>query len=566
MTLNCGTDPDKFMGSAIDFNGEIAPGHPPPTVTIDISKSGGDCGIGEVRSAVINISGELVCCDPQQKINDRKALVTKFSQSCGDFSAGGTVYEGARVQSFDISSSDYLTNVAYTASLTWVDPNYNSGARVSDPVDSVQASETDDSVTVTHVVSATGLPPVDCDACGCEQSEARAFVNSRISSICPIPKTISIPQVEACEEVTTETDNSSCFFSITKTWTFDKSQLFQANAGDLKHSKCTEESTDQYGDVTTTISGNIDVSSSAAGCSEEECGALYNSIVSAVEQAVSAASGQYSGGGTPSVSKSFNDSNPPSGSYTVTIPPVKKDASGGTGGGLKEDVNISISFSGDGVGSVSVSGNVSNDNSGGGSGCLCDGVDIDSGKYSSMAQEYFNKVKAKLGDAMDKLSGPCHAQKGSLSQNSEDIQECKDGTAGFNFGFDDRSESDRQFSWNLDLNRPVKKIAISPTIGGGYCAIDTGKYGDGSINVNGGKNQNCPDDAKIDMDALALDLAQQASGGLPVREQGNGDCKTTYTGGGDDSSFNKSFSFTPAGNAPSRQLQVQGLSSKKNME
>ena len=561
---NCGTNQGKFMGSAVMFNGQVASGHPPPTVSIDIKTEDGSCGIGERRTATINLSGELICCDPQTKIDARETLVTQFSKACGDFSAGAESFKGARVQSFDISSSDYLSNVSYSASLTWEDPNFSGGApAVKNATDSVQASETDDSITVTHVVSATGLPPQECDECDCDFSEAKSFVNSKISSSCPTPKTIDLPSgVDSCEETVTESDSNSCYYSKTKTWTFDKKKLLkkQSPYGDeISHSQCIEEQTDQFGQVTTTISGNVDVD--AENC-DISCGDLYSKVVKAVNAEADKAAQQYNGPFEPNISKSFNDAEPPSGSYTVTLEPPPTQA----GATKKEDVSVSVSFSGDGVGSVSVSGSVSNllPSSGAkslSSKCLCEGLSLEEDKFEGQARSYYEKIKQKLGDALDKLAGPC-SDEATLKKENSDIRDCEDGSISFSMNFTDKKESDQEWSWSLDLSRPLEKVSVVPTMGGGYCVTKTGNYSDGSISVSGNKNQNCPDDGNIDPDSFAKDLGAQAAGGNPLKD-GAQNCSTT-TSGEDDLSFNKTYNFSSTGK-PSRALNITGIQSKKNM-
>ena len=121
----CGIDTSKFFGDSVSFGGSSIPpeGQPPPLIKIseNIDKAG--CSGGS-RVISIDISGELVCCDPQESIKNADDLIDAFSESCGDISAGGYSYKGARVNSFDVSSSSFVGKVPYSASLTWTDPDY----------------------------------------------------------------------------------------------------------------------------------------------------------------------------------------------------------------------------------------------------------------------------------------------------------------------------------------------------------------------------------------------------------------------------------------------------------
>jgi len=551
----CGIDTSKFFGDSVSFGGSSIPpeGQPPPLIKIseNIDKAG--CSGGS-RVISIDISGELVCCDPQESINNADYLIDAFSESCGDISAGGYSYKGARVSSFDVSSSSFVGKVPYSASLTWTDPDYGDGA-VTDRVNSIQSSQNDETVTITHTVSARGSTSMeDCNACNCSMSEVEEWVSSNISedSAPPSPQTLKLPNnPEAtgsdCPVVTERRDDNTCFFEITKVWTIQRNlNLTSSSYGaDIKVSKCTETSEDENGKQTITISGNISFEGSSA-C-EEDCDGASEKVKSAMEAEKSAAIASRSGR-KASVSYSFSDGSSPSANYTVTFSPEPDNSDEE----VKDSFSVSVSFGTDGVGTVTVNGSVTANQQKAktvSENCLCEIVDANfkgEGAAKGNAVEYYNAVKEKLGDALQKLQGPC-AEQNQLGANPESSDEgdCEGGSKSYSYSWTDKDEKDAQWNYSVNVTRPVEKVSIQNTIGGGYCVTRTGQYEDGTVSVSGSRSQNCPDDPDFNTDAIALELAQAYSGSndLKVGE----DCNKTVTGNQEENTFDKSFTFEQGG-------------------
>ena len=551
---SCGIDSSKFFGESVSFGGTSVPpsGQPPPKVTIkeNIEESG--CSGGGSKSVSIDIQGELVCCDPDTTISTADSMVEAFSADCGDFSGGGYSFPGARVRSFDIASSTFVGNVPYSISLVWDDPNYGDG-NITDKVDSVQSVQNDDTVTITHTVSARGgVSKEDCSSCGCEMSGVEDYVNSNISGdSAPSPQTFSLPSGGTggdCPTVTEKRDEENCFFSITKVWTIQRNLKLNKSAygDDIKVTKCTETSEDEFGRVTTTISGSVSFEGSVS-C-DVNCGDSASKVLSALESEKSAALASNSGR-KANVSSSTTEGSSPSGNYTVTFPPEPDDASGAD---AKDAYCVSVSFGSDGVGTVSVNGTVTanqqklktmSEN------CLCEkaeGYFKGQGAAKGNAVKYYNMVRGKIAGALQKIQGPCFQQNQlGADPETEDEGECEGGSISYSYSWTDKESKDAQWNYTVNVTRPVEKVSIQNTIGGGYCVTRTGQFEKGSVSVSGNRSQNCPNDPNFDTDAIALQLAQEYSGGANL-EAGD-DCNETVVGDQENNTFNKTFTFEQGG-------------------
>lgn len=559
---DCGYNDGDLTGSPVYFDGgRVGGSHPHPVVKIKESVEGSQCGFGGSKSIDISIEGELVCCDPVEKVSAASALESQFSNHCGDFSTSSYSYNGCRVQSLDVSQSNYRDNVSYSVSLVWVDPDYpsSSSGKVTDVTDSIQSSENDDSVTVTHTVSASAAQSSDCDSCGCDLSDVQDFVNGRISSSCPTPQTISLPGNKSatgidCPEVSEDQDDSNCSFSVSKTWTILKNLDFSASSygPDLKVTKCRQVQYDTNQKQTITISGNISWEA-AAGC-QQNCGDALDEVKSALESEIQKAKSS-NAGKKANEQKSWNDSFPPSANYSVTFPPDADDDQAKT----KDNYTISISFGSDGVGTVTVSGSCSANQQGSktsSENCLCEDVDAEfagEAKYRGEAMKYYNSAKGNLGDALKKLQGPC-AENNQLNPKAENSEEgdCEGGSKSFSYTYTDKAEKDAQWNYSVNVSKPIEKVSIKNTLGGGYCVHRSGECDFGTASVNGSRSQNCPKDPDFDTDALALGFAQDISGANNLEPQST--CSETVNGDQEKNTFNKSYKYEGCGggggNAP----------------
>ena len=567
---NCGYNEGDLTGSPVSFGGsQIAPGHPYPVVKIKENIDGAKCGFGGQKSVSISIQGELVCCDPVEKMNASESLNSKFSEHCGNFSAGGYSYENCRVESFDLSQSNFRNNVAYSASLIWFDPDYPSGdaGKVRDVTDSIQSSENDDTVTVTHTVSAFAKESQDCDSCGCDTSDVRSFVESRISSSCPTPQIINIPNNKNatghdCPEVTEEQDDESCFISITKVWTINKNLdlLPSGYSKNIKVTSCTESQYDRNQKETITISGSINWEASVA-C-QEDCNSALSEVLSALSSEVSKAIASNSGK-KANVQKGWSDAFPPSANYTVTFPPEPDDIEEK----YKDNYSISVSFGSDGVGTVNVGGTLSangqalktiSEN------CLCEVVDANfsgEGKYRGEATKYYGMIKGIMANAIAKIQGPC-AKDNPLRLENSDVEKCEAGSKKYSYDYTDKEEKDAQWNYSVNVSKPLEQVSIQNTLGGGYCVTRTDSYNDGSVSVNGSRSQNCPGDPDFNVDGLALDLAKAATGAQDLKTQGN--CTETVNGDKEKNTFSKSFTYENDQAGASNIGSVQVLNNQNN--
>lgn len=553
---DCGYSEADLTGHPVFFGGsQVANGHPYPAVKINETTEGGKCGFGGEKSVSISIEGELVCCDPSEKLATADSLASQFAEHCGDFSAGSYDYENCRVQSLDISQSHYRENVSYSISLLWVDPDYPDGeeGKVTDVTDSIQSSENDDSVTVTHTVSASAsLSSADCDSCGCEMDGVQEFVRSRISENCPKPQTINLPNNKNatgidCPEITEEQDASNCSFSITKTWTILKNlDLLSSGYGEnIKVTQCRQSQFDENQKETITVSGNINWEA-PVGC-EEDCNASLSKVLSVLNSEISKAKSSNKGR-KANVQKGWTDSFPPSANYSITFPPEPDDF----GEEYKDNYSISISFGTDGIGSVSVSGSLvanqqaaktSSEN------CLCEIVDAafeGEQKYFGEAKKYYDIIKDKMGDTIKKLQGPC-GEDNKLNPNAEssDENDCEGGSKSYSYSYTDKEEKDAQWNYSINVNKPIEKVSIKNTLGGGYCVHKTGEFEFGSVSVNGSRSQNCPGDPEFDTDGLALELASKATGTNNLEPESR--CSETVNGDKEKNTFNKSFKYENGG-------------------
>lgn len=572
MPAKCGYDVGD-LGEEVSYGGVITPGMPPPKVTIKetVDKNQADCSTGKSPKTIqISLEGELVCCDPIEKMDVAQDLKSKFASPCETFSAGEYTYKGARVVSFAINSSDYRDNVSWSASLEWKD--VSSGDDISDKSNVINASEDDDFVTITHTVSAKGSfsgssDASGCQDCGSDESDCGAgamdWVRENISADTepPSPTTITIPNNKGesgadCPDIQEQADPTNCSYSITKTWRIPKKYKPSSNNNGIKHTVCKENSTDADGKETIKISGNLSweggsVSDGDEGCSSGGCSdTIKNNISDRINEKISYYKSQYSGRKI-NVSKNISSGDPPSGSWTVTVLPEADGGSGGLGDSVRDSYSMSVSVSSDGVSTAQINGTVSANTSASSSECkLCEAVDdfFNPNKYQSKIQSFFQSLSSDQPDAMKKLSGPCDSGGGEpadLKLMDSDVDDCDDGSLSFSYSYEKSAGGDNPGGWNMNINetRPVSSSELRATVGGGFCPPSEGdgnKTG-GKVTVSGSRQSgpDCDDDG--DIGASALDYAQRLSGKEDLSSEE--ECSVTIDGESDDGNFNATYNY-----------------------
>lgn len=562
------------LGTQSFFNGaQIAPGMPPPLVTLTEDVDSGSCSGYDARKSVnIRVEGELVCCDSDQKISVREALLSQFSNSCGNFSAGGNSYDDAKVQGIDISQSHYRDNVSYSISLLWVDPSYPNAviAKISNPSSVISADEDDQKVTIKHSVSAQAAENVACGDCACDIGPVKAWVSGEISQSAPSPNSIQLPQNRGgdtlnCSDISEEVNLGDCSYSITKTWVIAKKPVsVEDNDGNdnITATRCHTVSYDRNQKKTDSYTGTITYVGASVSCDDPN----DPKFMTEVEDVLNAEIARISGKGKVT-SKSITKSEPASANYSIEFAP---DPDSDIRGKTLDEYNISTSFGTDGIITVTVSGSLkANQNypySTVSRNCKCEAVEKawEEGKYKGIADKAYNEIKEYLNDdIIMKLVGPCFDIAGALNPEatSESIKEGKqDCSKNYSFTWDNRKQIDAEWDYSVTINRPIEQVSIKPLLNGGFCVIE-GDEDEGTISVNGRRSQDCPDDPEWDKDQVALEIAQ---GFLPEEdlEEDQEGCVTTIETpvGPKTSEFSKSFTYggnvNPSINAPTNKKKI----------
>jgi len=552
------------LGIKSFFDGkQIAPNMPPPLVTITEEVDAGSCsGYDARKSANIRVEGELVCCDPDDKISARESLLSQFSNSCGTFSAGGYSYQDAKVQGIDISQSHYRDNVSYSVSLLWVDPDYPDAvtARISNPSSVISADEDDEKVTIKHSVSAQAAENVDCGDCACDIGPVKAWVLGEVSQSAPTPSSIQMPQNRGgdtlnCPDVNEEVNLGDCSYSITKTWVIAKKPVnVEDDDGNdnITTTRCHTVSYDRNQKKTDSYTGTITYVGASISCDDPN----DPKFMAEVEAVLNAEIARISAKGKVT-SKSITKSEPASANYSIEFAP---DPDADTRGETLDEYNISTSFGTDGIITVTVSGTLkANQNypyATVSRNCKCEAVEKawEEAKYKGIADKAYDEIKEYLDDdIIMKLVGPCLERGNGLNPQptSESIKEGReDCSKNYSFTWDDRTQLDAEWDYSATINRPIEQVSIKPLLNGGFCVIE-GDEDEGSISVNGRRSQDCPDDPEWDKDAVALEIAQSLLPGETLKEDQEG-CVTTIETpvGPKTSEFSKTFTYGGDVNPP----------------
>jgi len=567
MPGDCGYELDG-LGKEVSYGGVITPGMPPPKVTIKevIDEENRDCGSGETPKLVeITLEGNLVCCNPVEKMDVAQSLKAQFKSPCENFSAGDYSYNGARVTNFAISSSDYRDDVRWSADLMWTDTLL--GDEVTDKSNVVNASEDDDFVNITQTVSAKGLfaDAENCKDCEPEcTSGAKDWVEENIAKddSPPSPSVVTMPKNRGgknsgCPEVQEQSDPTSCSYSITKTWRLPK-RISSSNSKGLKHSECKEESTDEQGKETIKFTGDLSWEGDSEDCGEQCIDLVKDVISERMEEKIKHYKNIYSGKKT-NVTRNISGGKPPSGSWSVTVLPEADDGDD-LSSGVKDSYSMSLSVSTDGVATAQISGSVSADSSSSASECdLCGAVTdfFSASKYKSKIQGMFSSIESGQPEAIGNAAGPCSTtasgEPAALTLKDEDVDDCDDGSLSFSFTYEKDPSGDNPGGWNVNINetRPVGGQELVATVGGGFCAPSGGgKDGNsqgGSITVSGNRQAgpDCDEGDGGSMGGMSLDYAQRISGGKELTQQ-QGKCEVTIDGESDKNNFNDEFEYKPS--------------------
>ncbi len=569
--MSCGIDISEFPEAKKSiFGGEIiADGHPPPVVSINENIESGNCsGFNAEKAVTININGELVCCDPEGKLDAKDELLEQFSVACGDFEVDGHTFENCRVQNVDVSSSHYRDNVPYSISLLWVDPDFpeDGNGEVDNPQSSIQASEDDERVTITHTVSAVAAANTPCEEdeeCGCELDGVIAWVESEISDEVPLPKTISLPDNPEgdganCYDEDIEQDDANCSYSISRTWTLLKKPA-KLDAEDYGNNivvkKCrtnTENSRFKDGEyiTETTLSYNGNVSWEGSARCEEDCDKALGEVKQVLNKIVDDILGTVDR--EPStLSVTTTDSRPPSGNYSITFnPPADEDPDSPEG--INDERNVSVSMGEDGIITVVASGTLGIDGSyrlrteDCRSKCEIINDAWDASKYPAIAKKVYNSFRSALGtELLEKLQGECSETpvlnpEPTSSSFSQDEDTCE---INYSYTFTDAVEQSEHEGWSytVTVTKPIDSVSISPLLNGGFCVIRGAKK-EGTINVSGQREQSCEDDPEFDLDKEAFRIASGILPGEDLREEDTG-CTTTRNGDDRTTSFNKTYKY-----------------------
>lgn len=578
--MSCGLDLEDFPEiKKSSFNGQIiADGMPPPKVTIteNIDKGGGCSNVDGEKSVTISISGELICCDPQGKIDAREDLLSQFSVPCGDFEVDENIFENSQVKSIDVSSSNYRDNVGYSISLLWVDPDFpdTDMGKIANPSNTIQASEDDETVTITQTVSAQAAKNTSCGesaACECSMSDVEAWVDGQISSSAPTPMTIKIPSGDGgnCYEEETERDESNCSYSITRTWRINKKSSDDEDDKDLEVNQCRTVSTnyrynkdnEYISEVSYSYDGDVSWNSTTnceEGCeegeSEDDDGSALSKVTSKLDSLIDSILSLHNREPS-SISRTVTESESPSGSYSISFepPPEDEETDDDSPPGIKDSCNISASLNSDGIITVTVSGTFSADlenREDGDCRTACELVNEnwDESKYSGKAQTTYNKFKEALGpDVLSKFQGDCASsqQLNPEAVNSSVSEDSSDCSKSYSFTYSDVIEpnpSQKGWSYSASVTKPMNSITIEPLLNGGYC-VTRGPEKEGTINVSGSREAGCTEEGEsFDADAEALRFASSILPGEDLREESGG-CQTSNSDGGAPSSFNKTYKY-----------------------
>jgi hypothetical protein len=548
----------------VKFDGNvIADGMPPPVVTAKSEVQKGNCaGFNGYRRSNISINGELTCCDVDEKIAAREALLSTFSSDCGDLSVCGETWEDCRVQSVDISTSHYRDNVPYTITLIWTDPDFpdKDSAKITDASDVVEASEDDTMVTVIHRVSAKTAETEGCDGgCDCDVSSAKDWATGRISSSAPTPAAIDIPQNQggdtlSCPDIQESIDLVQCTYEISKTWQIAKNPVVvddEDGNRNITSTKCVTTSEDRNQLVTISVSGTITYVGGVVSCDDPNDPKFMSEVegvfASTKEKIISEYSGKHGSPDSTSINKSEN---PATISYTIEF---RAEPLGDTRGDTIDEYCVAGSISGDGIISVTVSGTMrANDAKlkSQSKQCRCEIVqaEFDSAKYKGIGLEFYDRFKSLIDEeALKNLVGPCHEDNSlNPTPRRESEKEGKDDCAmSYSYTWDDMKEKEEQWNYSVNITHEQQQVKIQPLLGGKFCVIK-GDEDPGTVNVSGQRSQECLDDPEWDKEGIAKGFIKEVLPGETMKTSGkNKDCieTKTYAAGAADSAFNYSYEY-----------------------
>lgn len=580
---DCGIDITEFpeIKKAYFDGNVIAPDMPPPKVTIteNIDDGDGNCSaFGRKREVGIQVSGEFICCDPEGKVSAREALISQFSVPYGDFSVDDSEFNGAQVQNVDVSVSNYRDSVPYSVSLKWIDPDFpeEGAGEISNPSNRVQASEDDETITVSQTVSAQPpeTRPGEEESCQCSVEVVKNWVLSQISETCPLPRTIRVPDSANLPEFydeDEEEDSANCSYSITRTWRITKRPTSGDYGENISVQGCrtiSESYTLEDGETVTkqdlSYNGSVkweSPSPPSIDCQEDE-DSEYQTHSESLEQVrsvldrVIAEIIEEVGREPSSTSKTVSEQMPYSGSYSLSFPappveePEEPPGDDGLSSVISHDYNATVSVGQSGEFKVSVSGNFSANPS---NNCqtACEIIEDSWGDYkpASIARANLSALKAALGDLLPDLQGSCeNPPKISPEPEESSVKSDKKTCAKhYSYVFHEKAEEEDDPDWNysVSVSKPVNSYTITPLLNGGFCVME-GPEKEGNITVSVRKKEVCPDEEEgedIDFDEKARRIAESILPGEDLFPSNNGGCLETKNGATNSSSFNKSFVF-----------------------
>jgi hypothetical protein len=513
----------------------IAPGMPPPTITVSQSINKGSCsGEDAGKYGSVTIEGTLACCSSEEKIDSREDLLKLFSEDCGSLEVDGNVFEHVRVQNVSISSSSYITSVGYVITLAWVDKDYGSAFEIENPSSIISAEEDEEKITVSHTVSVSTSNFGKCPDCTCDISTATEWVLKNISEKCPKPATIKFPknpmsETMNCPNIEESVDLSNCSHSMVKTW-FIYKNIVEADDGDdnknVTSTYCKTISEDRDQRQTISHSGSFTYNMSPS-CEDPHDPKFMKVLEKLLEKRLE----KYEGYGAEVDERSITKSeNPPSVQWSITfLPDPVEDKRGAT----LDDYCMNSSISGDGIVAITLSGTLrANENypfATVSRNCKCEAVEEawDPAKYFPLASQFYKSFKSYFSEKTIKaLLGPCF-EGGQLNPTpeKENIREGKeDCSRNYSFTWTDKKELDREWDYTVNITDPIESVSIEPMLnlsGDGkpkFCVIKSNNFADGRLSISGQKSQDCPDDPDWDVDAVAKTLAQNILPGVDLIE------------------------------------------------
>ncbi|NDG51757.1 MAG: hypothetical protein EBY39_01865 [Flavobacteriia bacterium] len=518
------------------WNGNvIAPDMLPPTITVKQLINKGSCsGQDAGKYATLSIDGILACCDSDEKVSAREALLELFSTDCGTLEVDGNTFEHVRVKGVSVSSSSYITNVSYSITLEWVDPEYGTAFKIENPSSIISADEDDEKITVSHNVSASVSNFGECPDCTCDITEATEWVLGNISEECPKPATINFPKNPMsdtlnCPNIEESVDLANCTHSMTKTWFIYKNVVEPDDGDDNKNvtsTYCKTISEDRDQRQTITHSGTFTYNMSPS-CEDPHDPKFMKVLETLLEKRLN----KYEGYGADVDERSITKSeNPPSIQWSITfLPDPVEDKRGKT----IDEYCLSSSISGDGIVSITINGTLrANENypfTTVSRNCKCEAVEEawDPEKYFPLANEFYSRFRTYFSEDMIKiLLGPCF-ERGSLNPNTEqeNLREGKeDCSKNYSFTWSDKKELDREWDYTVNITDPIENVSIEPMLNldqsgePKFCVIKSNNFNDGRLSISGQKSQDCPDDPEWDVDSVARTLAENILPGVTLIE------------------------------------------------